>query len=51
MFLVTFRQGSENKMVELTSEQLDFLEWLIENDCIDVDGLKVEIKDNKYEQI
>jgi hypothetical protein len=49
MFLVTFRQGNENKMVELTSEQLDLLEWLIDNDCIDVDGLKVEVKDSKNE--
>jgi hypothetical protein len=49
MYLVTFRQGNENKMVELTSEQLDLLEWLIDNDCIDVDGLKVEVKDSKYE--
>jgi hypothetical protein len=49
MFLVTFRQGNENKMVELTSEQLDLLEWLIDNDCIDVDGLKVEVKGTNNE--
>ena len=45
MMIVKFRQGNEIIQTELTMEQLEFLEFLIDHDCIDVDGLEFESED------
>ena len=45
MFVVTFTQNGFKKQMELTSEQLDLLEALIDNDLIDVDCLKIIVKE------
>ena len=42
--IVKFKQGNDIVQTELTSEQLEFLQWLIENDCVDIDGLEIEKK-------
>ena len=42
--IVKFKQGNDVVQTELTSEQLEFLQWLIENDCVDIDGLEIEKK-------
>lgn len=42
--IVKFKQGNDIVHTELTSEQLEFLQWLIENDCVDIDGLEIEKK-------
>ncbi|MBE6069944.1 MAG: hypothetical protein E7211_19965 [Clostridium lundense] len=43
--IVKFKQGNDIVQTELTSEQLEFLQWLIENDCVDIDGLEIEKKE------
>ena len=43
--IVKFKQGNDIIQAELTSEQLEFLQWLIENDCVDIDGLEIEKKE------
>jgi hypothetical protein len=43
--IVKFKQGNDTIQTELTSEQLEFLQWLIENDCVDIDGLEIEKKE------
>ena len=43
--IVKFKQGNNIVQTELTSEQLGFLQWLIENDCVDIDGLEIEKKE------
>ena len=43
--IVKFKQGNDTIQAELTSEQLEFLQWLIENDCVDIDGLEIEKKE------